>query len=1443
MNSGRCFHASSLPPIAGYVNAPPFESYQEPSQDKESLDVSSRKCSELLSGGEHATSDRNRPDGDSGLVEGLPPSNDPTNWLVDGSSSVGASVQEGVLVGGLDKAQAQRLETSVDTVDFGTNGVSGQEPGFKLPDDAGPSSPSALRELIPEQRAANAHMAQSPVNGAEKGRLESLHEGNAYGEEQEPVGTYTSQHDVSSTLGASISGEDGGPLPNTKLPQPTNDVSRPDGVLKSQVGFPRVEAFPGAPATPDEQLRLEEAQSMQLSNASGSTKDGEVSSEKGTQSMQPPSSLSSHFTQANMEDGDGSTLPHLADLNSEMSGGQDDANQGAPNDQIATLARTTSGLRDHMLPGMNGESSRDLTLSRRPPMRIDTGMPSIPGSAVISGTRPLTASMATANTPSGSATPSKLGHAVGNAQSPPERMTTRVSSGAIRHKPVSEILGETPKATPVQTDRRAFDRGLSDSHRDDHGSLQTPKSASSFTSPDPAAFKQRLSELKEKERSKLSTVVFSGSRNSENMQSQRLDDSDTPAEDKDYFLTLFIQKACQPQGAPLLGNLVKTAHKTLTTSDLYTDLNERQATQILTKIHDLQNAHRWSLRQHQRSAEPRRPVTHWDVLLSQMKWLRTDFREERKWKMAAAKFTADTCADWVASSSEERKSLQVKVRPTRTRPKSRPKSRSLSASTPDLVHSADDEASESTDEDSLRLKDSPAGAPAAIFSLPSEMFIFGLNKSPVAEKLLLELPLYEPNAEVQNAALSITDFIPDDAWKRPIVPISKYAQGKIVSLQEEEPPRKRSRFDYSDAKSSRRSFKKVSDPNHEHSENVIRPEQEDVALFDPENKHIRDRIHTGHAFRPPSEYIMPSQSFFESRQSSQWTQEEDHELRRLVRDYAYNWSLISNCLSPPSLFHSGAERRTPWECFERWISLEGLPVEMAKINYFRAYHSRLQAAQRTVEAQQQALQQAQGSNAAQIPMRRRTTQPFSVERRKNAKHIHLIDAMRKLAKKRETALHKQQHGMSCLSALSSSSSADFRSMHLGPILIFTTNYSKHSCQSRCDEKSQRNREAETCHAHSTGVQPPQVRSSGKTGRAAKAVSSADDSATKGTIDQLTLKSEMSTHVSQAAQAAKVNQQVGQSSNGMQPIRNPLPGVPNGSSPNMTAANVHGQIRGGAGDVRPGTMPRGVNGQMNGVLPTNSHGVPHAPMQPSVQAQMQMQQPMAPSMVPDPRMAQEVTRIQVEQAYRQQQRQRQAQATGQAGSPPMQNPNLLSQSNPNMLASLQGRSSPSINGVAPPNSSATSPRMTQPQTLSSGMTPAVNQIRAQYKERHPQASPDQISRMTNETLYKMSNEARHAMQAAAGNVNANAVANNSSVGLQAPSPMQQAAMMTNGVNAQQYAQFMRSQQASQQRGGSAGGGQNGSRSVTPLIQRSGSAQGGPRPSQSPSARQVGLAGGQ
>lgn len=921
---------------------------------------------------------------------------DSSQWSADGSIFPDSSVQDSVRLGPQEITATERAA-----------GEPSVRPSEALPassDNAGSLDTTAIKSLTPEQRSPRPAAVHLPSKEAPEERLEHHDQWRARDEQQGPAYACKGRLNVNG-LTPPTPGQDAGSQSRYDQAQHTDDSSRHDAILKSQMDIARAEAFGGAPSTPDEQLRLEEARSMQPKVSEG-TYGRQDSDLKDSQSMPAPSSLPSQFVNDNLDEAEEDAVPDISDVDNEMSRRGDGVSQdlGERND---TSSEPSSGLRDPMFSGMNGESPKDLTLSRRPPMRIDTGVLSTFDSSISKvGPRPALISATSGPTPFGSATPSKTATPVTSIQSPPERMITRVSSGALRHKSVSEILGETPKATPVQAEKAALDRALVESHGEDHGSLQTPKSALSFTSPDPAVFKQRLSELKEKERSKLSTVVFASSRNTEITQAQRPDVNESPTEDRDYFLTLFAAQASNVIRAQSVNTLLKTAHKTLTTSDHYTDLNERQAYTILKRIHELQFNNRWSLRQVERSAEPKRLLTYWDVLLGQAKWMRTDFREERKWKHAAAKYTAYACATWIASSPEERKLLQIRVRSV----PARATSSSLSVSTPDLVHSADDGASEATDDD-FRIDGITGSAPAAIFSLPSEMFVFGLRKSPVAEKLLLELPLYQPNTLVQDAALRVTDLEPDSAWKKPIVPVSKFAQGKMVSL-EEGPPRKKSRFDYQDLPGS---YFFSSNLASKDSENAIGPEQEDVALFDPENKHIRDRIHAGHAFRPPSEHIMPSQHFFESRQSSQWTQAEDDELKKLVKDFAYNWSLISSCLSSPSMFSSGAERRTPWECFERWISLEGLPVEMAKINYFRTYHQRLQYAQKTVEAQHQALQQQQGNSANQIPSRRRTTQPFTVERRKNARYLHLIDAMRKLAKKRETEIHKQQHGTSnCL---------------------------------------------------------------------------------------------------------------------------------------------------------------------------------------------------------------------------------------------------------------------------------------------------------------------------------------------------------------------------------------------------------------------------------------------
>ena len=209
-------------------------------------------------------------------------------------------------------------------------------------------------------------------------------------------------------------------------------------------------------------------------------------------------------------------------------------------EQNQETTKPVAALRDWAFSGMAGNSSKDLTLSCRPPMRIDTGVAATSGSL-----QPLPAKKsATPNeghpyTPLSSSTPNRPS-STAQTTSPPERMTTRVSSGARRHKSVSEILGETPKATPLSADKDFFDRGQSSIIRD-RASIHSPRIPPSATSPDSAAFKIRLNELKGKEKSKLSSVVFArtqpnhGARYLESSQLQTSDLDDVHLQRTEYL--------------------------------------------------------------------------------------------------------------------------------------------------------------------------------------------------------------------------------------------------------------------------------------------------------------------------------------------------------------------------------------------------------------------------------------------------------------------------------------------------------------------------------------------------------------------------------------------------------------------------------------------------------------------------------------------------------------------------------------------------------------------------------------------------------------------------------------------------------------------------------------------------------------------------------------------
>jgi chromatin modification-related protein VID21 len=592
-----------------------------------------------------------------------------------------------------------------------------------------------------------------------------------------------------------------------------------------------------------------------------------------------------------------------------------------------------------------------------------------------------------------------------------ERMTTRISSNTIRHKSVAEIIGEIPR--PSSADR-------SPKINVNTGASGTPSSPSRSSTPQSPGARMRslVEKAKERERSKLSTVTFQkrANKSSSNDTALMPTGSQGAKPQEDYLKPLFIASATNDKrGIPTLDSLLATAHKTITTANAYVPIHESQTNKILKRIYQLQNMNKWSLRQPKRAVEPNRPTTHWDVLLQEAKWMRTDFREERKWKTAAARNLAFACAEWVESDAEDRKLLQVKAVSPKvlslgkdTEMREIP-SQEVPHSTPDLVASGSiDSPMEDLDEEP-RLDLMETVAPTAIFTLQDDDVVFGLRDSPTARKLLAELPMYGAPLRVPQSDILTSEIDPDRLWRRPALPLSKYVEGRM-ELKFDGPPRKKSRYRYDEEDDDE---DEVVFGEQGQRKPILLPETTDVALFDPQHKHIRDRIHSSHQFRPPSEFPMPLQSFFETRTPSQWTWDEDNELKSLVRECTYNWSLISSMLTSKSLFAAGNERRTPWECFERWVQMEGLPNDMQKTLYFRSYMSRIEAANRNVVAQAAAAQAASMANGqAQPPPRRRATTSIRVDQRRKQKHLTLVDAMRKLAKKRETSAQKQQQAAS-----------------------------------------------------------------------------------------------------------------------------------------------------------------------------------------------------------------------------------------------------------------------------------------------------------------------------------------------------------------------------------------------------------------------------------------------
>lgn len=538
---------------------------------------------------------------------------------------------------------------------------------------------------------------------------------------------------------------------------------------------------------------------------------------------------------------------------------------------------------------------------------------------------------------------------------------------------------------------------------------------------------------------------------------------------KDYLTPYFQLEAFEQP----LQSLLQSSHKTLLTANHQLCVQEQQTKKVYRRIQELQEKGLWSLRQPVRSREPVRKLCHWDYLLQEAGWLSIDFKQERRFKIAQCKILADMIMEWHLAKPGHRRFLCVErseilwskycrpkgssthnmanldekncdesnienmrvgdvslIPPSRQSPGSHETCGDIHASQRLLPRLVDWEQAGHRPHprqwniggvDTGDIFDYISTPPVQLFTLGPQETLFSIPLTNTANDILSELPLQVPPTLPMDPC--ILGNQEEECWQIPLAPVSKLCVARLL-VNDGGPPRKRSRYEYEEnynpfaddcdsedtAHMSTPFFSGKSCSSQPQKPVPLPPESTNVALFNPDFKHILNRMQSHH-FKPPS--FIPPVPFFENRLASQWLPSEDEKLKDLVQRYPQNWALISTFMTFKGDLQSAPERRSPWECFERYLQIEQPSAEFSKSPYYRGIQQRLEASGKASLSNltSSSFPNGNGGSGSSTPtIRRRGNAPLRVERRKNSKFVHLFESMRKLAKRRELSLTKQQNG-------------------------------------------------------------------------------------------------------------------------------------------------------------------------------------------------------------------------------------------------------------------------------------------------------------------------------------------------------------------------------------------------------------------------------------------------
>ncbi|ODQ78296.1 hypothetical protein BABINDRAFT_9506 [Babjeviella inositovora NRRL Y-12698] len=428
-----------------------------------------------------------------------------------------------------------------------------------------------------------------------------------------------------------------------------------------------------------------------------------------------------------------------------------------------------------------------------------------------------------------------------------------------------------------------------------------------------------------------------------------------------YYLT---------QTLPLL-KLIPGSQKALTTETYEKALLEGKIAVVYSRIEELKRMMRWSLRQPEKFRDPlardATRDTHWAALMREALWLAVDVHEQRKMQLAVCHMKAQAVMDYWSYG----RIMCVRRSPIKHLPESK-----------DTVSPEID--SEMVDADKIAvIAETPeteidSGIDVFLLTRPDPMLDI---VPPVLPEITREdfqrldttvLPFKvsvgfdELNGVSQKIVDSLSTFNPfdargDDAYARmPVVAISKLLSPLEeaddgwykVYMQETRAPR---------AAAARGPQK---------------------GLFGVSNKRAL-------VLRPPKP---PALKYLDLRTPTIWLPQDDKYLIHYVAEYQFNWGIIAANLAARAThsYAANIERRTPWQCFERYIQLN----DKFQFGDMKGVHAF--SAQRWLEA----------AHKAQTNTKRRIS-PLgvgneSIQRgHRRLRWASMFEAMRKCMRKRE----------------------------------------------------------------------------------------------------------------------------------------------------------------------------------------------------------------------------------------------------------------------------------------------------------------------------------------------------------------------------------------------------------------------------------------------------------